>query len=64
MAMINPIAAVGIVALAAPLLSPAAAEAASQSGKTSLIVTQAAGERQSGASGKRVRRLIMAAPSA
>ena len=61
MAMINPIAAAGVIALAGPLFSPAAAEAASQSSKIPLIVTLAAGERQSDVSGKRVRRLIMAA---
>jgi hypothetical protein len=61
MAMISPIAAAGIVVLAAPLLFPAPAGAVSQTAKSPLIVTRAAGERQTDISGKRVRRLIMAA---
>jgi len=60
MAMIRTTAAVGLFALAVPLLAPAALQAASQTGKTTLIVTQAAGDRQSAAAGKTARRLLMA----
>ncbi len=60
MAMIGPIAAAGVFAIAMPLLTPGAVQAG-QTGKTIVIVAQAAGDRQSAATGKRVRRLIMAA---
>ena len=60
MAMIGPIVADGVFAIAMPLLTLGAVQAG-QTGKTIVIVTQAAGERQSAATGKRVSRLIMAA---
>ena len=59
-AMIRIVAAVGLFALAVPFLAPADAQAAGQTAKTTLIVTQAAGEVQSAKTGKRVRRLIRA----
>ena len=60
MVRISPIAAAGMVALAVPLLAPAALQAAGQAGKTTLIVTQAQGDRRSDATGKKMRHLIMA----
>ena len=55
MAMIHTIALAGMLALAMPL----PAHSAGQSGKTLLVITQAAGDRESATAGKRVRSLIM-----
>jgi hypothetical protein len=60
MAMIRPVAAVGIIALAVSLLAPAAVQA-NQLLKTELIITQEAGDGQNAATNRRVRRLVMAA---
>jgi hypothetical protein len=64
MAMISPIAAAGMLAVAVPLLAPvsvqAAGQAAGQVDQPVLIVARAAGEARGNAIGKRVRRLIMA----